>query len=332
LQDEHNDTLGLLAAHLCFQQDLLPQLFASLGAGSDQDGTDGGSAAGSTAGEAESTALALAAAVQQPTLAQAELLELLCTEAHDMPQAQQAATSGSDSSTGAEHPRGASMRFLSSLAQRLAAASKGSSSGSGSSGLSPGQQQVLQAALHLMRDICARDDSGAGLAGGPGGPNLVRELQVAGALPALLAMLKALDPIQSPHQQRQQQQQAGQAGVATATANGSAPGGSSGGTPAQGGIQLAELAPQLAEQAACFPSKQPYPGFRSDLLAALANAAHGRPAVQVSKQPGGALGCVVFCLSTRKQGTGWHGSQRRGLLDGQRTVLGGAGAGSALTI
>lgn len=76
LQGEHNDTLGLLAAHLCFQRDLLPRLFASLGASLSSDG-------GEAAGRAT-----LAAGALQPTMAQAALLGLLCEEAQDMPQAQ----------------------------------------------------------------------------------------------------------------------------------------------------------------------------------------------------------------------------------------------------
>lgn len=71
-QGEHNANLGLLAVHLCFSQDLLPQLWASLGG---SNGGDGGSAG------VPSTA-------QQPSMAQAALLELLGSEAHDVPQAE----------------------------------------------------------------------------------------------------------------------------------------------------------------------------------------------------------------------------------------------------
>ncbi|EFN52144.1 hypothetical protein CHLNCDRAFT_27021 [Chlorella variabilis] len=51
-------------------------------------------------------------------------------------------------------------------------------------------------------------------------------------------------------------------------------------TPGSSGIQVAELAPSLAQRAQCFPAAQPYQGFRTDLLAAVANATYGRPAVQ----------------------------------------------------
>lgn len=57
---------------------------------------------------------------------------------------------------------------------------------------------------------------------------------------------------------------------------------------------MAELAPQLAVAAGRFPAVQPYPGFRSDLLAALANAAHSRPAVQ---EEVGRLGGVELVLA-----------------------------------
>lgn len=162
--------------------------------------------------------------------------------------------------------RGASMACLVELVQLLAGASRAAE-------LTPGQQQVLQEALHLMRDVCARDDSGRGLAVAGGSsacieqgpsPDLVAELQAAGAVPALLAMLKALEPIQNPQQQRV----AADDGVAARDSS--------------GGIRVAELAPLLAGAAARFPSAPPYPGFRSDLLAVLANAAHGRRCVQAS--------------------------------------------------
>ncbi|KAL4436610.1 hypothetical protein ABPG75_003749 [Micractinium tetrahymenae] len=258
-QGEHNDTLGLLAAHLCFERDLLPRLWASLGASLD----DGAATAGKL----------------QPTMAQAALLGLLCDEAQDTPQAQGRAQQGSSGR------QGASTAFLVELAQSLAAASKATE-------LSPGQQQVLQEALHLMRDICARDDSGRGLAGAGGsngsiaeapspGADLVAELQAAGAVPALLAMLKALEPIQNPQQQQR-----------AATTDSMAACGSSSG--ASGAMQLAELAPQLAAEAARFPSTPPYPGFRSDLLAALANAAHGRREVQAEV---GRMGGVELVLA-----------------------------------
>lgn len=79
VQGEHNDTLGLLVAHLCFQQDLLPQLFASLGPSPVPEGQahSGCAAPGAQPG----------GDVLQPTMAQAALLELLCAEAQDLPQA-----------------------------------------------------------------------------------------------------------------------------------------------------------------------------------------------------------------------------------------------------
>lgn len=264
-QGEHNDTLGLLAAHLCFQRDLLPRLFASLGASLSSDG-------GEAAGRAT-----LAAGALQPTMAQAALLGLLCEEAQDMPQAQGRAEQDGSARGGA------SMAFLVELVELLVGAARAAD-------LVPGQQQVLQEALHLMRDVCARDDSGRGLVGAGGssassaqepslGADLVAELQAAGAVPTLLAMLKALEPIQNPQQQRM-------------TANGGVLTSSSGGS--SGGIQLAELAPQLAASAARFSFAPPYPGFRSDLLAVLANAAHGRTEVQAEV---GRLGGVELVLA-----------------------------------
>lgn len=162
------------------------------------------------------------------------------------------------------------MAFLVELAQLLAGGSRAGK-------LTPGQQQLLQESLHLVRDVCARDDSGWGLVAVGSSASgaqqtsptadLVAELRSAGVVPSLLAMLKALEPIQNP-----QQRQAA-AGRSVAASDGSGAG---------GGIRLAELAPQLAVEAARFPSTPPYPGFRSDLLAALANAVYGRSEMQAS--------------------------------------------------
>lgn len=246
LQGEHNDNLCLLAAHLAFRHDLLPALFDSLGAsgssGVEQLDGDGALALGSTA--------------PQPTMAQVVLLESLCAEAHEMPQLEPAAAAAGQA-PGSEQP-GAAAQFLVSLVQQLAAHSKAAPLGAG-------QQQALQACLHLQRDLCARDDSGAGLSGGG---NPVEQLQAAGFLPATLAMLKALEPIQNPQR-------------AAAAAGGAAPSSTGDGSGSQSGIPIAQLSPQLAARAAAFPAAPPYPGFRSDLLAVVANAAHGRPSVQV---------------------------------------------------
>lgn len=200
-------------------------------------------------------------------MAQAALLEALRAEAQDMPQA---AAPPAPSAAAANGSSSATTACLVRLARELASASK-------TAPLSAGQQQVLQGTLHLIRDVCARDDSGAGLvataaaapaaaaAAGPL-PDLVAQLQAAAFLPTLLAMLKALEPIQNP---RQAAAAAAAAPAAAAQASGST-----------GGIQVAELAPALADRAAAFPSTPPYPGYRTDLLAAVANAAHKRPAVQ----------------------------------------------------
>lgn len=266
--------------HLAFTCDLLPSLFAALGPEGSSGGgelSDSGASNAASGHEGSSSSSLAAGTVLQPTMAQAALLEALCTEAHDMPQAKVAAAAGAEAGAAETAAAGGtSMAFLVQLAQQLVAHSKAAP-------LSPGQQQVLQEALHLMRDVCARDDSGAGLAGpaAAGAPrDLVTELQAAGFVPALLAMLKALEPIQNPQRQRE-------AAAAAAPAVGS-PASSDGASGSAGGIQVAELAPALAGQAAAFPAAPPYTGFRSDLLAAVANAAHGRPAVQVGWL-GGAL-------------------------------------------
>lgn len=246
VQGGHNDNLSLLAAHLAFRRDLLPALFDSLGGGNGSEGKQPGSA------------LALGSSAPHPTMAQVALLEVLCAEAHEMAQLEPAPCTAAGQPPCSTAP-GAAAQFLVDLAQQLAANSKAAP-------LSAGQQQALQACLHLQRDLCARDDSGAGLSGGS---SLVEELQAAGFLPSTLAMLKALEPVQNP------QRAAGGAAAAAAAPSTAGPDASG------SGIPIAQLAPQLAARAAAFPAAPPYPGFRSDLLSVVANAAHGRPTVQV---------------------------------------------------
>lgn len=251
MQGEHNDNLCLLAAHLAFRHNLLPTLFDSVGSGSGIEQHD-----------ADTSALqpGSSSSVPQPTMAQVALLEALCAEAHEMPQLQPLPADAAGQALRSAQP-GAAAQFLVQLAQRLAASSRAAP-------LSAGQQQVLQACLHLQRDLCARDDSGAGLSGGS---NIAAELQAAGFLPSTLAMLKALVPVQNPQR-------------AAAAAAAAPPSSAGGGSDAQGsGIPVAQLAPQLAGRAAAFPAAPPYPGFRSDLLSVVANAAHGRASMQVGR-------------------------------------------------
>ena len=59
------------------------------------------------------------------------------------------------------------------------------------------EQQVLQDTLHLLRDIYARKDDGAGISGGY---SLVLELQECHAIDVMLLMLQALKPIRKPQQ------------------------------------------------------------------------------------------------------------------------------------
>lgn len=276
VQGEHNDNLSLLAAHLAFRRDQLPALFDSLGGGNGSEGEQPGSA------------LALGSSAPHPTMAQVALLEALCAEAHEMAQLEPAPCTAAGQPPCSTAP-GAAAQFLADLAQQLAASSKAAP-------LSAGQQQALQACLHLQRDLCARDDSGAGLTGGS---NLVEELQAAGFLPSTLAMLKALEPVQNPQRA---------AGAAAAAAPSTACHDASG-----SGIPIAQLAPQLAARAAAFPAAPPYPGFRSDLLSVVANAAHGRRSVQV---------CLVDAC--------WViGRLSKALLFGGRAGLGQAGITAA---
>ena len=56
---------------------------------------------------------------------------------------------------------------------------------------------------------------------------------------------------------------------------------------------IAELAPALTHESANYVMRQPYEGYRSDLLAVLANAAHKRPAVQAAMQSCGGVELVL---------------------------------------
>ena len=70
------------------------------------------------------------------------------------------------------------------------------------------RHQLLQDALHLVRDICARDDDGSGLTNAPNSidnnnhpsssSSLIDDLLTAGLIPTIPAMLKALGPISNP--------------------------------------------------------------------------------------------------------------------------------------
>ena len=97
------------------------------------------------------------------------------------------------------------------------------------------------------------------------------QLQHAGVVTLALAMLKAIPPARTAVPSRGLGAPAGGAASPTAT----------------------ELAPHLATLAAQCPSSQPYAGYRSDLLAVIANAAHKRRAVHDEVQRAGAVELVL---------------------------------------
>ena len=108
---------------------------------------------------------------------------------------------------------------------------------------------LLQAELHLLRDIAGRDDGGAGLSGGI---CLVAELSSFGLIENVLAALKALGPIQNPRLSKSVDTE----------------------------ISEKQLAGGLSARAKQFCSKQPYEGYRTDLISIIANASYRRPQVQ----------------------------------------------------
>ena len=210
-QGECNDTLGVLLCHLCLDLELLGPVLLSLGepAAADVGRRDAGAAAAG----AHAAAPPLAAA-------HALLLQELAAEAQGVP-----------SSSPGEAPgrTGAAMRALLDLARRLASAAGGAPQGPAAA------QQVLQDALQLLRDLAARDDGGAALAGGG---DLVAELAAAGGVRALLAALRALGPVRDARRR-------------------------DAGDPA---AEFAGVAPALREEAARFACDPPYEGYRTDLL------------------------------------------------------------------
>jgi hypothetical protein len=206
-QQESNDTLGLLCCYLCLELDRLEPTFAALGA------QEGGAPAGGGG--------------RQATAAQVLLLQELSAEAQHAPNA-------SIGSGGSNCPAGA-MRWLLGLVEQLATGFSDLSN----SPAEPAEAalQALQDGLQLLRDLAARDDGGAALAG----RDLLAELLDAGAAPALLAMLRALGPVRNPRRP--------------------AP-------PAQSGAEeFAGVAVALRGRAEAFPGEPPYSGYRSDILA-----------------------------------------------------------------
>lgn len=178
-----------------------------------------------------------------------------------------------------------SMACLLALLRHLAARKNKDSSGEGTGGggknnleddVLAGEHQLLQNTLHLIRDIAARDDDGHGLtksststksSSSPSSssltPSLVHSLLASGLVSTLLSMLKALGPIINPRRNEPLPQTA------------------------------AETAPLLTEKAKFFTSQQPYQGYRSDILAAIANLAHKRPRVQAAVSACGGVELVL---------------------------------------
>ena len=156
------------------------------------------------------------------------------------------------------------MAFVVELVDKLASLSK-------QKPLSSRQRGILQSALALLRDIASRGDDGRGLAGGA---SLVAGIQQAGHIPLLLAMLQALRPIQLPRNEEQQ----------TGMGAGGAPPSS----------QDMGAAMSVLQHAAQLPWEAPYPGYRTDILAVLANLLFQRPVVQQEVQ---GLGGVLLVLA-----------------------------------
>jgi len=210
---EGNESLSLLITFLCFEEDVLEDVFAGLSA-----------IANEKIASSPATVTILARSL---TAAHAYLLQELMSEAHCVPPLQRRSTSQRSSILDSTCQK--SMSFLIRLLCVLTSKQE--------QPLSAVQQQVLHNALHVLRDLCGRDDEGSALlrkeyskASTP-----VESLLNAGLVPVLLSFLKALGPITNPRRDAAQ-------------------------TP------MADLAPKLSEAASKCTSQQPYDGYRSDIL------------------------------------------------------------------
>lgn len=113
---------------------------------------------------------------------------------------------------------------------------------------------VLESCLSCLSAISQREDRGAGVCGGV---SAVVALQQLGAVPALLGMLATLEPIIKPGKARRQQE------PTTSGCGPSAP-------------EAVPPSPAAASPAVLkdFPHKNPYQGYRGDLLAVLASMSY----------------------------------------------------------
>lgn len=161
---EINDALGLLLLKICFHDDSLGTLMNSMG-------SENGSVVVQDRDFEEHNIPALLNSNH------AVLLRRLDTEALDAPMG------GKESNNNDYRNRSKSMEYLVTLISDVALHSVVQTDI---------VKQILQDSLHLLRDIYARADDGAGIAQGK---SLVQALNKGGALGLLVAMLRDLGPI-----------------------------------------------------------------------------------------------------------------------------------------
>ena len=130
--------------------------------------------------------------------------------------------------------------------------------------------QCLQDLLHLLRDICARDDDGVALTSQK--YNLVKELLTAGLIPVLLALLQSLGPINNPRRPREQQKQQSTEKIITEVEEEED-------VDALDELSIKDAAEKDRKPPCEYVTEQPYEGYRSDIVAIIANAGHKRKAV-----------------------------------------------------
>lgn len=139
-----------------------------------------------------------------------------------------------------------------------------------------------------------------------GGADVLQQLADDGVVPVLLGMLRDLRPIQNPR--RQQQVQQGQLpaadGAAGDTSSSRAAGQEAGEQAASAAAEVVQDQDQGSAATASssssnrtYPHEPSYPGYRSDIVAVLANASCERPSVQQVRAHDQHLHCTPGVLA-----------------------------------
>ena len=138
--------------------------------------------------------------------------------------------------------------------------------------------------LGILRALSEVDDRCHAWAGGS---SVVEQLTSAGVMEPLVGMLRDLRPISNPRREQQQQQEQQQAGA----------------NAAETGSQVEQPSSSNGSNSSMtYPYQPPYPGYRADIVAVLANSACERRSVQevrcslvIRRAPGSLAGVWMAC-------------------------------------